>query len=100
MNQPVRLSSLCLLLIGAGDLLASVWWIKNGQAEGNPLFAWLSQYGLIVFVIGKLAFLAGPIAILEYARRSHPKSAEQGTWLAALLYLLFLALHMRQSGGP
>ncbi|MFI5386848.1 MAG: DUF5658 family protein [Fimbriimonadales bacterium] len=95
MRSPVRLSTLCLLLVGVGDLVVSLRWLHAGHGEGNPLFAWLAHYGSLVFALGKVLFLAGPIAILEYARKYRPVSAEVGTWIATLLYLLFLGAHIR-----
>lgn len=81
------------------DLIMSLMWLNAGNAEGNPLFAWFASYGAIPFACGKLIFLFGPIGMLEYARKKHPVSAEQGTWVAVLAYVAFLALHMRTMMG-
>lgn len=99
MRSPVRLSTLCLLIVGMADLVTSLIWLHAGYGEGNPLFAWLAHHGSLPFAIGKVLFLAGPIAILEYARKFRPTSAEVGTWAATLLYLLFLGLHVRAMFG-
>ncbi|HVT14340.1 MAG TPA: DUF5658 family protein [Fimbriimonadaceae bacterium] len=77
------------------DLITSLMWLHAGQGEGNPLFAWLAGHGSLAFALGKIAFLAGPIAILEYARKFKPRTAEFGTWLATLLYLFLLSTHIR-----
>ncbi len=95
MKQTVRLSTLCLVIVGTVDMLMTILWLKNGGREGNALFSALAHLSLYVFIAGKLLFLFGPIAILEYARRAHPRSAEQGTWLATMLYLVLLTLHIR-----
>jgi hypothetical protein len=101
MRERVQLSTLCLLIVGMGDLIVSLLWLHASGpfGEGNPLFSWLARHGSLAFVLGKLAFLAGPIAILEYARQFRPRSAELGTWIATFLYLLFLAVHMRSMYG-
>lgn len=99
MNERVRTSTLCLLLVGMADLITSLMWLHSGQGEGNPLFAWLASHGSLAFALGKIAFLAGPIAILEYARKFKPMTAEVGTWLATLLYLLLLSTHIRAMFG-
>jgi hypothetical protein len=78
----VRLSTACLVTIGLFDLLTTVMLFGRGMGEGNPLFAWLLQFGPWAFVLGKVLFLAGPILIIEFARQRHPQSAEQATWLA------------------
>ena len=95
MRDSVRLSTLCLLLVGMADLVTSLMWLSKGYGEGNPLFAWLASHGSLPFALGKVAFLAGPIAILEYARKFKPRTAEYGTWLATFLYLLLLSTHVR-----
>lgn len=99
MRSPVRLSTLCLLIVGMSDLVMSLLWLHVGFGEGNPLFAWLAGHGSLAFALGKLAFLAGPIAILEFARRYRPQSAEIGTWVAVVLYILFLGSHLRHMFG-
>ena len=95
MRNSVRLSTFCLLTVGTVDLLMSLLWLRLGYQEGNPIFAWFAAFGSIPFAVAKLGFLAGPVALLEFARKSHPKSAEQGTWLATGFYILFLALHVQ-----
>jgi hypothetical protein len=95
MQASVRLSTLCLLLVGMGDLVTSLMWLNAGYGEGNPLFAWLASHGSLAFALGKVMFLAGPIAILEYARGKRPQAAEAGTWVATILYILLLGLHIR-----
>lgn len=78
-----------------GDLITSLMWLHAGYGEGNPLFSWLASHGSLPFALGKVAFLAGPVLILEYARTKRPHSAELGTWLATLLYMLLLSMHIR-----
>ena len=95
-REHVRLSTLCLLLVGTGDLIVSLMWLNaTGPAgEGNPLFQMLAHHGSLPFALGKILFLAGPIGILEFARKYKPRSAEIGTWVATVLYLLFLGVNV------
>jgi hypothetical protein len=99
MDEKVRLSTLCLLIVGVSDLILSLIWLNAGYGEGNPLFAWLARYGSIPFAMGKIIFLAGPIGIIEFARKTHPRTAELGTWTAVALYMLFLLTHVRHTLG-
>lgn len=51
-------------------------------------------------MLGKALLLIVPILLLEYARKRHPKSAEQGTWIAFLAYLtLYLVQALRLRGS-
>lgn len=93
-KREVHLSTAVLLTIGTFDLLTTMFWVLRGGQEGNRLFGWLLEYGLLPFAIGKLLFLLGPVLILEYARKSHPKSAEQGTWIAATAYVFYYVTHL------
>jgi hypothetical protein len=84
-----------LVGIGLFDLVSTLMLMSRGYAwEANPLFAWLASHGSFPFAIAKVAFLAIPILILEYARERSPKSAEQGTWLAVVCYALFYLSHL------
>lgn len=83
----IYLSTAVLLAIGLVDLVATLAWLGLGHQEGNPLFHALWQIGPSAFILGKAAFLIGPVALLEYARKRSPLSAEQGTWIAAAAYL-------------
>lgn len=96
LNQPIRTSTAVLVTIGLFDLVSTMLWLNQGFGEGNPLFAWLASRGTWAFVSGKVLFLVGPVLLLEYARKSHPASAEQGTWIAAGFYLLLYLSHIAQ----
>ena len=86
-NPKVHLSTALLLSIGVVDLVSTLAWISLGQKEGNPLFQPLLAFGPVGIVLGKAVFLAGPIALLEFARKKNPLSAEQGTWVATGAYV-------------
>jgi hypothetical protein len=88
------LSTAVLLTIGTIDLLATLAWLALGMKEGNPIFKATWEAGPLAFVALKLAFLFGPILILEYARKQAPKSAEQGTWLAVAAYAALWVGHL------
>lgn len=82
----IHLSTSLLIIIGLVDLASTIAWLRIGGVEGNPLFAPLLYHGIETFAFAKLVFLAGPIAVLEYARTKHPHSAEAGTWIAFVFY--------------
>lgn len=90
----VHLSTIVLVSIGLFDLVSSLIWLHMGYAEGNPIFARLAAFGAVPFAVGKILLLAGPVLLLEFARKHHPKSAEQGTWIAAVAYGALYAKHL------
>lgn len=90
----VHLSTLCLLTIGTFDLLTTLMWLKIGGLEGNPLFAGFAMHSPLRLVGAKLAFLFGPVLLLEFARRYRPRSAELGTWVAAIGYAYLYVSHL------
>ena len=45
-------------------------------------------------MLGKLVFVVGPILLLEFVRKTHPRSAEQGTWIAAGFYGMLYVMHL------
>jgi len=89
----VHLSTACLVTIGLVDLVFTIVLFGRGFGEGNPLFrTLLNLLGPAGFISGKVLFLVGPVLLLEYVRTKHPKSAEQGTWVAVIVYFTMLAL--------
>jgi hypothetical protein len=99
LQSHVRLSTACLVTIGLFDLVTTILLLGRGMGEGNPIFNRLLQHGPWAFVMGKVLFLAGPILIIEYARKSHPKTAEQATWIAFGAYaFLYVAQLLRIRG--
>ncbi len=99
LQSEVKTSTMCLAGIGLADLVITVLLLRMGMAEGNPLFGRLLIFGPWAFVLGKVLFLAGPILILEYARRTHPESAEQATWIAFVAYAFLLCLQFIRIGS-
>ena len=99
LKQRVHTSTLALVTIAMFDLVTTMMLLNQGFGESNPIFARLATMGTAHFVLGKLQFVAGPIFLLEFVRTRHPKSAEQGTWIAVLFYgLLYLAHLIRHFG--
>lgn len=98
-QERVHLSTVCLLTIGTFDLVTTLMWLNRGGIEGNPLFAQIATYGSIPLVAAKLAFLFGPILILEFARRFRPASAEIGTWIAFAAYAYLYIGHLFRLRG-
>ena len=99
LQSHVRLSTACLVTIGLFDLLTTILLLGRGLGEGNPIFNSLLAIGPWAFVLGKVVFLAGPILIIEFARKSHPTTAEQATWIAFAAYaILYVTQLMRIRG--
>lgn len=65
--------TLTLGVIGVVDLATTLYFInQQGAAEANPLMAGFLSQGLTAFMAAKVGFLAGPLAMLEWARRFNP----------------------------
>lgn len=95
----VHTSTVVLVTIAMFDLVTTLMLLNQGFGESNPIFAPLVARGSLVFSLGKLLFLAVPVLILEFARKHHPKSAEQGTWIAAIAYGTLYLLHLVRHFG-
>lgn len=93
LNKEARLSTTILCTIATFDLLTTMLLVMRDFGEGNPLFRWLLQYGFVPFALAKLAFVIGPILLLEWVRTKKPDVAEKGTWVAVAFYAL---LYVRQ----
>ena len=66
--------SIWIAIIGLADLITTVLWVRyHGAHEANPVFAHYLQMGLAWFALMKLVLLAGPIFVLEWARRKNPR---------------------------
>lgn len=83
-----------LVTIAMFDLVTTMMLLNQGFGESNPIFAPLLRFGGFAFVCGKLFFLILPILLLEFVRLKHPRSAEQGTWLAAIAYAVLYISHL------
>lgn len=65
--------SIWIAIIGLADLTTTMLWIHfHGAEEANPVFAHYLKMGIVWFALAKLLLLAGPIVLLEWARRRKP----------------------------
>lgn len=63
------IATICLV-----DLVLTCIWIRGHSArEGNPIMNFYLQHGMPMFVASKLALIAGPLLILEWARHKRPQ---------------------------
>lgn len=62
-----------LVVIGAVDLLTTIFWIARGEAwEANYLFGIiLRDYGPLGFIVAKALLLALPLTVAELARKQN-----------------------------
>ena len=66
--------SLWIAAIGIADLITTLIWVHyHGAQEGNPVFAHYLRMGIVWFALMKILLLAGPIYLLEWARRRRPR---------------------------
>jgi hypothetical protein len=88
-----------LALLGCFDLMATIYFLGTGQArEANPFMQnVLLQAGPRGFVLVKALFLAGPLAIMEIARRERPDFVRKALRFAIVAYaaMLFVAYYRR-----
>jgi len=100
MKGRIHLSTICLVTLGLADLAFTLVLMRQGLQEGNPIFRALQrEYGQTGFIAGKVALLVGPVLLLEFVRTKHPKSAEQGTWIAFGAYFFLLAYQFLRLRG-
>lgn len=95
----VHLSTVCLVTIALFDLVTTMMLLNQGFGESNPLFGPLLRYGGAAFVLAKVVFIVGPVLLLEFVRLRHPKSAEQGTWIAFAAYAVLYVAHLVRHFG-
>ncbi len=79
-----------LAAICIADLTTTIWFVtKHGAAEGNPLMNFYLAQGILAFIFAKFALFVGPLVILEWARRHHPRFVTHMLRLGIALYLGF-----------
>lgn len=67
-RESFALGAICLT-----DLLTTLWFLSGGDAiEGNRVMCIYLDHGVWVFIAAKVALVAGPICVLEWARRRKP----------------------------
>jgi len=80
--------SCILAAIGLADLVTTILFIQQcGAQEANPVFGYFWEMGLLAFILAKLFCMVGPLAILEWARRSRPVFVVRALRFAILCYL-------------
>ena len=87
----MRLSkeSILIIVIGVLDMVSTLAWIQSrGAQEANPVFQYYLALGPFWFAAMKLLLLAGPVFLLEWARRRRPRFALVGSRFAIAAYLL------------
>jgi hypothetical protein len=87
--------------IGIADLMTTIVFIRNhGAQEANPLFRHYWEMGIPAFIMAKLVCLAGPLLVLEWARRSNPRFVSRALRTAIVGYLSFYIVGYMQLNGP
>lgn len=93
-NTYVLPETTALALIGCVDLVTTIAFIASGQAhEANPFMAnLLRSYGPDGLIIGKVALLAGPLVVAEWARRRNPRFVRLALRIGIVLYIALYVL--------
>jgi hypothetical protein len=93
--------SWAIALIGLADLVATIEFIeRHGAHEANPIFRLLWDLGPAAFIGAKLLCLAGPIAILEWARRHNPRFVLGASRVVIVAYVACYGLGVARLNGP
>jgi len=89
--KPMR-QTYILATLGLIDLATTMALVSRcGAAEANPLMATLLSRGLFVFIFGKITFLFGPLAVLEWSRRANPVFVARAGSSAIAAYIVLYA---------
>jgi hypothetical protein len=84
----IAIESVLIAAIGILDLATTLIWVQHhGAQEGNPIFRYYLALGPHWFALGKVILLAGPIVVLEWARRRQPRFTLWASRLAIVAYL-------------
>ena len=77
--------------IALADLVTTIIFIQHqGAQEANPVFRRYWDMGLGAFVLAKTICVAGPLFILEWARRREPRLV---TWALRVAIVGYLGLY-------
>lgn len=78
-----------LVIIGAVDLLTTLFWLGRGEAyEANYLFnIILKDYGPIGFITAKAMLLALPLCVAELARKQNERFVKLALRICIILYI-------------
>lgn len=98
-KQTCILAGICLL-----DLISTLWLLhRHGAAEANPLMARFLAQGTLTFVLAKVAFVALPLALIEWARQHRPVFVKRAATVAIVAYLSFYVVGVARANvvlGP
>jgi hypothetical protein len=90
-----------ILVIGLADLVTTIVFIRaHGAQEANPLFRRYWEMSPAAFVVAKLMLLAGPLAILEWARRRNPRFVMFALRTAIAGYVVMYGVGYYRLNGP
>jgi hypothetical protein len=81
--------TVAIMVIGAVDLLTTVFLVARGQAyEANYLFGViLKDYGPVGFALAKGALLALPLTVAELARKQNERFVKLALRICIILYI-------------
>ncbi len=90
-----------ICFLGIADLITTILFIRqNGGQEANPLFRQYWEMGTCAFVAAKLVMLAGPLCILEWARRRNPQFVSWALRGVIVGYLTMYGIGYCRLNGP
>ena len=90
MKRRLATETLVLAFICLADLLTTVWWLLNNQAEeANPLFRKMldAPGGIFIFAAAKVVVCLVALGWLEFARKHTSKFTKFMTWFAICAYI-------------
>jgi hypothetical protein len=77
-----------LVALCVADLVSTIAFVERLEAaEANPLMGFFLAQGVVMFVLAKMLFSAGPLALLEWVRKRRPQLALRALNLTIGLYL-------------
>jgi len=81
-----------VLLLNILDALFTMMWIQRGGSEGNPVMAWVLEFGNSAFLVQK-CLIVGIWLILLLVHKNF-KIARVGLWALAGVYSLLMIYHV------
>jgi hypothetical protein len=97
----VTRESMLLAAICIADLTTTIWFVNGmGAQEANPMMRFYLDRGVAPFVAAKLLLFVGPLAVLEWARRRHPRFVRTMLRLGIALYVGFYGMVVWRINTP
>ncbi len=81
-----------VLLLNVLDALFTMLWIQRGGSEGNPVMAWVLEFGNSAFLVQK-CLIVGVWLILLLVHKNF-MIARVGLWVLAGVYSLLMLYHV------